>query len=176
MATNWLNSGLKNRYSHTTRSLGRLYNLIYEGATREYVPTVLTAFRTGEDIEVRADLVNEGSENKWVKYQPDQHGYIVFGNFLDRSLTYGCFIKEGEQLEFLDQYEGIKFGEETNLVYRNSTKLKYKRTRDDVRPSKGGSTHEHDWKPTQAPLEHTHFSFKYWVQSPINESREQISP
>lgn len=81
MISNWLNHGLKHNYIFIAHQYGHLTDIIYKTAIREFVPTMLQAIRSGEPILVRADVVNEGTDQEWVNYQSALHGYIVFGNY-----------------------------------------------------------------------------------------------
>ena len=177
MSSNWVNYGLESNYDYTNRQFSHLYDIWYRGATLNYVHTTLQAIRSKEPVLIRADIVNEGTDQEWVKYRSAIHGYIMFGNFLDRTCAYGIFIKisSGNQVTFLNG-EDIKFGETTNKIYREcSSGKKIKAiTRFDVNPSKPGGEH-YEWGGKLAPPQGSdHFSFKCWPNSSDSNSIDYL--
>lgn len=49
-------------------------------AVQSYIYIYLLSMAHPEGVKIRADIVQEGSDNEWVRYDPEKHGFIMFGN------------------------------------------------------------------------------------------------
>jgi hypothetical protein len=182
MISNWLNHGLKHNPNFVALQWGHLTDIIYKTAIREFVPTMLQAIRSGEPILVRADVVNEGTDQEWVNYQPALHGYIVFGNHLDRELIHGEFVKYADNIDStpeLNFFDGdcIRFGETTNETNEYFSRMSTTRktiVRSDVNPSRAGNSHYQSSDTPSFPSGSDHFSLKYWPDPVISLTPEHI--
>ncbi len=182
MISNWLNHGLKYNYSYVANHWGSLIDIIYKTAIREYVPTMLQARRSREPILVRADVVNERTIQEWVNYEPARHGYIVFGNYLDRGLTHGEFVKFADNIDSTPEPvffgdDCILFGETTKKINEFFSLMSSTRktiVRSDVNPSRAGNNHAESCDPPSFPLGSDHFSLKYWPEPAISLTPEHI--
>lgn len=114
----------------------------------------------GFSLYIRADVIDQGTDQVWIKYNPIIHGYIMFGNFLDRSCSHGIFVKiTNEDVSFLND-EFVRLGKETDELYYFCNKDAINTTRTDVNPGKIGNSHyESRWNCVHHP---TLISLKYW--------------
>jgi hypothetical protein len=60
--------------------MSTVYNIPFY-STKDYISRYYQSVQIENGIKVRAGIVGEGSEDEWVKYDPQTHGYNALGNF-----------------------------------------------------------------------------------------------
>lgn len=147
-------------------------------ATMVHVYMYLLVLHSKEPVKIRADVVKEGNELEWVNYNPEIHGYIMFGNHLKGFELGSGYFKNNKFTKISDMVslsdivklpECLKlqasitdFASFDDSIYKSAL-------RNDLNPSKIGSSH--DWSgPLPLPTQDMKFHSTFW---PNNHNDEE---
>ncbi len=155
LATNSLNLAIQR---NNITPLMYLYYAPFN-ATMGSVSVYYQAIQSKNPIKIRGDVVNEGNKNEWINYEPEKHGYILFGNMPKGveigNLYYDCVTRTTLPIEAMTKLpEGLCF----------SPDVAQGASRNDINPGTKGRSHQW-YGELPLPMQGDEFHCTFW---PLN--------
>lgn len=169
LTVNTLNAGLSSISKDDRYCLLRRLDGVAFNATMTYIHLYFLLLRDSKTIKIRADIVNEGNNDEWKDYDPERHGYLMFGNIFNGRMHYGMH-KKPEEVNWIGLSETIKFddhyGFNPESAYCNVPR---RAQRTDLSLGHRGRDHEGSFKNAQ-PTNGKEFQCTFWPLAPDNSS------
>lgn len=164
LATNKLNEAIQ---KNKPQLLEYLYYAPFT-ATMVHVYMYHFVLQSKEPVKIRADIVNEEAHSQWVDYNPEQHGYVMYGNYLKHTELGSLFLEKSSEkpvglTTFVKLPEVLKLRPNITEFDFFEESFKEKVVRTDLNPSRVGRSHR--WRgELPHPTQGSEFHYTSWPQ------------